>query len=387
MVERVASSLPPIYLDHHASTPVDPRVIEAMCEAMRTLPANPNSVEHGQGRQAAAAIAVARVEVAGLIGCEADDVHFTGSASDAIRKALELAIAERGELRIAAMPVEHPAMIHALRGLERQGLASVHWLEVDGRAQLCRESLDAALRRGLDLVCLMAGNNEVGTIYPVAEVFGECLERDVLTLVDATQAAGRVDLHPIAPLADYLILSGHKIYGPKGIGALVAPRSGRHLHEVFAQSGTPNVPAIVGLGAACRIAHEERAAECAHAQRLRDRLEAGLHASLDHLVVNGDVQNRLPHSLHVAIPGVANDAILARVGHQLALSTGAACASGAQEPSHVLRAMALPDAMLDTVLRLSVGRFTTEQDVDHAVQILVGAARAILSPRQESQLC
>jgi len=387
MVERAAPLPPPVYLDHHASTPVDPRVIDAMCEAMRTLPANPNSVEHGLGRQAAAAITTARADVASLVGCDPDDVHFTGTASDAIRKALQLALAARGRLRIAAMPVEHPATIHALRQLERQGLASLHWLKVDNCAQLCMDSLHAALRQGLDLVCLMAANNEVGTVYPVAQALSACLDMEVLTLVDATQAAGRIDLVPIALLADYLVLSGHKIYGPKGIGVLAAPRSGPHLEEIFAQAGTPDVPAIVGLGTACRIACEERAIECAHVLKLRDRLEAGLRLSLDHLVVNGDTGNRLPHSLHVAIPGVPNDAVLARVGHQLALSTGAACASGAQEPSHVLRAMALPEALAETALRLSVGRFTTEQDVDRAVHILVGAARAILSARQENIPC
>lgn len=387
MVEHATPPAAPVYLDHHASTPVDPRVIDAMCEAMRTLPANPNSVEHGLGRQAAAAVAAARDDVAGLVGCEPDDVYFTGSASDAIRKSLQLALAERGQLRIAVMPVEHPATIHALRQLERQGLATLHWLKVDNRAQLCMNSFHAALRQGPDLVCLMAANNEVGTVYPVVQALSACLDMDVLTLVDVTQAAGRIDLVPIAPLADYLVLSGHKIYGPKGIGILVAPHSGAHLEDIFAQAGTPNVPAIVGLGAACRIAREERAAECAHVLRLRDRLEAGLRGSLDHLVVNGDIGNRLPHSLHVAIPGVPNDALLARVGHQLALSTGAACASGAQEPSHVLRAMALPEALAETTLRLSVGRFTTEQDVDRAVHILVGAVRAILSARQENIPC
>lgn len=387
MVDQTVPFPSPIYLDNHASTPVDPQVIEAMSIAMRLLPANPNSVEHSLGRQAAAAVEATRRDVAGLVGCEPGDVHFTGSASDSIRKALQLAIAERGHLRVAAMPVEHPAMIHALRELECQGVVTVHWLSVDSRAQLCRESLEAALRHGVDLVCLMAANNEVGTIYPVCESLSSCLDKDVLTLVDATQAAAWVDLAPISLLADYLLFSGHKIYGPKGIGVLVAPCSGPHLAHVFAQAGTPNVPAIVGLGAACQIAKDQRASACVHAQSLRDRLEAGLRASLENLVVNGDMDNRLPHSLHVSIPGVPNDAMLVRVGHMVALSTGAACASGAQEPSHVLRAMALPDEILDSALRLSVGRFTTEQDVDRAVKILVGAARAILSARQEIIRC
>lgn len=387
MVDLAAPQFPPVYLDHHASTPVDPRVIDAMCAAMRTLPANPNSVEHGQGRRAAAAMAVARTDVAGLVGCEAADVHFTGSASDAIRKALQLAVAERGKLRILAMPVEHPSTIHALGDLERRGMASVRWLKVDNRAQLSLESLDAALREGADLVCLMAANNEVGTVYPLSQALTACIEGDALTLVDATQAAGRIDLPPIASLTDFLIFSGHKIYGPKGIGVLIAPHSGRHVEVVFAHEGTPNVPAIVGLGTACRIASAERVAEWTHVQMLRDRLEAGLRASLDGLVVNGDIDNRLPHSLHVAIPGVSNDAMLSRVGHELAFSTGAACASGAQEPSHVLRAMALPDELADCVLRLSVGRFNSEQDIDRAVQIIVGAARTILSARQERNVC
>lgn len=387
MVEGITPPSVPVYLDHHASTPIDPRVIDAMCEAMRTLPANPNSVEHGPGRQAAAAIDAARADVAGLVGCEADHVYFTGSASGSIRKALQLAVGTRGRLRVAAMPIEHPAMLHALSALVEDGLVEMRWLEVDGRGQLRFESLEAALIDGLDLLCLMMANNEVGTIYPVEEALHACLPLDVMTLVDATQAAGRVNLHEVGCLADFLILSGHKIYGPKGIGVLVAPQSRRDVDRVFAQAGTPNVPAIVGLGLACRLALAERAAECARVAVLRDRLEVGLKASLDNLTVNGDLRSRLPHSLHVSLSGVPNDAMLARVGHQIAMSTGAACASGAQEASHVLRAMALPDVLVDSALRLSVGRFTTEQDVDFAVQILVGAARAILSTRQEKIAC
>lgn len=384
------SDLPsPVYLDHHATTPIDPRVIEVMVDAMRRHIGNPNSVEHGAGRAAAAAVEAARADVADLIGCERDQVRFTGSASDAIRKGLAIALAgEYGRrLRVAATAVEHPAMLSSLADLQANGRIDIVWLPVDQKGQIAIDMVKSAIAEGIDLMCLMMANNEVGTIYPVEATIGLCLRAGVRTLVDATQAAGRLDLHPVAATCDFLIVSGHKFYGPKGIGALMIRELGPDVAALFDHAGTPAVAAIVGIGAAARFAVADFEQERLLTSRLRDRLQAGLSAALPDLVVNGDIDNRLSHSLHISIPGVPNDAVLARTGHKIAISTGAACASGAQEPSHVLRAMALPEHLVEGALRLSVGRFTTDAEIDFAIETIVEAANAIKYAREETIAC
>ncbi|WP_447952382.1 cysteine desulfurase family protein [Sphingopyxis chilensis] len=379
----------PIYLDHHATTPIDPRVVDAMIDAMRGLVGNPNSIEHGAGRLSASAIERARSEVALLVGCDTSNIRFTYSASDALRKALALAVERASAVRpkIAATRVEHPSLLAALADFVSRNEIEVVWLDVDRRGQLAGNTISEALTGGADILCLMMANNEVGTIYPVEEALAACLEAGVITVVDATQAAGRLDLHPASALCDFLIFSGHKIYGPKGVGALFIGEPGGDVDRQFAHTGTPDVVSIVGMGLAARLAHEARVAEGVAMERLRDRLQNGLQVAFDFLVINGDEGRRLPNSLHISIPGVPNDALLARVGHEVAISTGAACASGAQEPSHVLRAMALPEALADSALRLSVGRFTTEAEIDIAIEIIVRAARAILQARQEKIAC
>lgn len=377
----------PVYLDHHATTPMDPRVIEAMAAAMRDLFGNPNSVEHAIGRQAAAAIMAAQSQLAKFTGCEPEHVFFTASASDAIRKALELATVGAGMISVAAMRVEHPATIAALNALAQDGRIETTWLDVDARGQLEVESLHRALRKGLDLVCIMMANNEVGTIYPIAEVLSACREAGARTMIDATQAAGRLDLSSLGTLADFVVLSGHKIYGPKGIGALIVPDAAPDVLRLFSHAGTPNVAAIVGFGVAADVARTELDQERSTTARLRNRLQEGLSSALETLNVNGDTEHRLPHSLHISIPGIPNDAVLARIGHEVAISTGAACASGAQEPSHVLRAMNLPEPLVDSALRLSVGRFTTDVDVDFAVEAIVRAVCAIQGAQEEKIAC
>lgn len=386
----MASEMPPcVYLDHHATTPIDPRVIDAMTDAMRRFVGNPNSVEHAAGRKAAAAIDAARADVAMLIGCDADQLRFTGSASDAIRKSLAIALsgAEGRRLRVAATAAEHPAMLAALDTLEADGRIEIVRLPVDRYGQLAIDAVRRVIAERVDLLCLMMANNEVGTVYPAEAVVDACFDTGVRTLIDATQAAGRLDLQPVAAKCDFLVLSGHKIYGPKGIGALFVAAPDAACDRIFDHAGTPDVAAIVGLGVAARLAAGLRVAEAMSTGRLRDRLQAGLLAELPFLVVNGDTASRLPYSLHISLPGIPNDAVLARVGHRLALSTGAACASGAQQPSHVLSAMGLPQSLVDSALRLSVGRFTTVAEIDLAVDIIADAALAVRALGVESAAC
>lgn len=370
MAMSAAGTPRPIYLDHHATTPVDPRVAEVVRYAMVEAFGNANSVDHAFGDEAAAMVKTASREVAELVGAYPERVQFTSGSTEAIRIALGHAIRARraaGPLQVVASTVEHRAVLAPLAELEARGDVVLRWASVDEYARLDMRRLEE-LARGADLVCAMAANNEVGTVYPVAEIARLALAAGAELLVDATQAAGRVELQADVWGITYLVLSGHKLYGPKGVGALVGPRqvrSGVH--------GTPNVPGIAGFGEACRIRRLEREADEPRIAGLRDRLEALLCREIPGLSVNGDRQYRLSGNLHVSVSGVPNDAVVARLRSTVAISTGAACTSGTPEPSHVLRAMGLSADRVDGALRIGLGKFTTASEVDRAVDHIASA--------------
>lgn len=377
---RWNGALSPVYLDHHATTPVDPRVAEVVLHAMTRAFGNANSVDHVFGEIAAAMMDDARAAVADLVCATPDDVRFTSGATEAIRAALGIARATAGReiLRIAVSRVEHQAVLDAVAALERDGNATVHWIDVDQQGRVALSGISEALEKGIDLLCLMAANNEIGTIYPVREAAVLAQEARTLILVDATQAAGRVELRAADWGLDYLVLSAHKLYGPKGVGALVAPEARNVVADlVFGHEGTPNVPGAAGLGAACRLQIAEGAADELRITAFRDRLEAGLIARVPDLVVNGDRHNRLSHNLHVSAPGAPNDVVVARLRRQVAISTGAACTSGAQAPSHVLRAMGLPPELQNCALRISPGKFNTVKEIDRAVESIAEAVAEV----------
>ncbi|MCC7368832.1 MAG: cysteine desulfurase [Chloroflexi bacterium] len=370
---------PPIYLDHHATTPVDHRVATAVLRAMTTDFGNANSVEHLFGEAAAHLVADARREVAALVGAEPRGVHFTSGSSESIRLAVGHAVSscQHRPLRLALMAVEHRAVLDTVAAHEARGDVSVLWLPVDGRARLDLAALEAVCRDGVDLVCVMAANNEVGTLYPIDEVARIAGRAGALTLVDATQAAGRIPIQLAAWEITYLTMSAHKMYGPKGVGALVAPRELElrpvHGHTPGTGDGTPNVPGIVGLGEACRLRRLEMSADESRMAAQRDRLQALLLAGIDELVINGDCEHRLSNNLHVSIPGVPNDAVVARLRRHVALSTGAACSSGADTPSHVLHAMGLPAALQEGALRIGTGKFTADEEIERAAEHITKA--------------
>ncbi len=378
-----------IYLDHHASTPMDYRVIASMIDAMRSLFGNANNVEHSVGRAAANAIDRAKAQVAALVDAEPSDVWFTTGASDALRMALDVAVGTSGRspLRVASMKVEHPALLGALGALEKANKIEIVWLAIDGRAQLRFDSLQTALASGVDLVCLMAANNEVGTVYPISRAISASHAAGADILIDATQAAGRIALHVEAADADYVIVSGHKIYGPKGAGAVISSLIKSHHWDDLGHRGTPNVPAIVGFGVAAELARAEILQECDHVGQLRNRLEARLRADLPELVANGDTSARLPQSLHISVPGSLNDAVIALLSDQVAISTGAACASGALTPSHVLQAMGLAPTLIDSALRISPGRFTTAKEIDVAGDAIAQAILDVLYVEKKRIAC
>jgi cysteine desulfurase len=374
---------PPIYLDHHATTPVDPRVAAVVMQAMITDFGNANSAEHVYGEVAAGLVHEARCHIAALVGADPESVNFTSGSSESIGLAIADAVASCGgrPLRVAVTSVEHRAVLDAIAAHTARREVTVRWLPVDCQARLDLAALEAACREGVDLICVMAANNEVGTLYPVDEVGRIAGRAGARTLVDATQAAGRIPINVEAWQITYLALSAHKIYGPKGAGALIAPPELelRPLHHGVpgAGAGTPNVPGIAGLGEACRLRSMEMGIDEVRMADQRDRLEALLLANIDGLVVNGDRQHRLSNNLHIAVPGVPNNAVIARLRRHVALSSGAACSSGAETPSHVLRAMGLPEEIQEAALRISTGKFTTDEEIERAAEQITSTVARI----------
>ncbi len=391
------SSAARVYLDYHATTPVDPRVVAVVVHYMSTGFGNASSADHCFGDEAEAAVATARTEVAELVDATPESVVFTSGATESINLAIQGFVRATGKgrrTRIVVSPVEHSAVLETCRAMARDGLAEVRELSVDIRGRLDLNAVEDECAAGADLICVMAANNEIGNIYPVEELGKLAQRHGVAFLCDATQACGKIPLSVRATGITFFALSGHKMYGPKGVGSLVvtSPRALHAIsfggeHERRLRPGTLNVPGIAGLGEACRLRRlEMRTDEAAVASR-RDRLQELLVENIDGLVVNGDVESRLAGNLHVSVPDVPNGAMVARVRDRLAIATGSACSSGIDSPSHVLRAMQLPTGVIDGALRIGLGKFTTDVEVDRAASILIATARsARASMARHSQL-
>ncbi|MDW8413835.1 MAG: cysteine desulfurase family protein [Acidobacteriota bacterium] len=374
-----------IYLDYHATTPVDPRVAQLVYHYMTTVFGNASSTDHVFGDEAGEAVAEAKQQIARLINCSPKEVIFTSGATESINLAIQgLLLKSSKTMKLAVLPVEHKAVLDTCASMAKKGLTEVIFLKVDNRACLDLEELERVCRQGIDLLCLMAANNEVGTIYPLPEV-GEIVQRyGVRWLCDASQAVGKIHLDFDRWGISFLAISGHKFYAPKGVGALVI-RRGQFLepilygggHQRGLRSGTLNVPGIAGLGEACRLRLLEMTEDETRVEQQRNRLQYLLQTGIENLVVNGDVNHRLAGNLHVSIPGIPNSAIIARVRHRIAISTGSACSSGVEAPSHVLRAMQLPDVVIDGALRIGLGKFTTDDEVEQAAQIIINTVLEI----------
>ena len=363
-----------IYLDHHATTPCDPRVVEAMLPFFTQQFGNASSV-HAAGRVAAAAVEVARGQVAALIGARSSEIFFTSGATESDNLAilgLAHAFGDQRQ-RIVTTPIEHKAVLEPCRELEKQDFDLVV-LPVDHVGTVDLSAAAAAIDGNTLLVSIQAANHEIGTIQPVREVAALAHENGAFVHCDAAQAVGKIPLDVNLWDIDLLSLSAHKIYGPKGIGALYL-RGGRRLglapltfgggQEHCLRPGTLNVPAIVGLGKACRLCAEEMRTEDARLSQLRDDFEAQLLTKIPNLRRNGDLQNRLPHNSSLTFPGIEADALLANLAG-LALSTGSACTAGAIEPSQVLSAIGLPRDEAYSTVRVGLGRGTTKEEVEVA---------------------
>jgi cysteine desulfurase len=376
-----------IYLDSHATTPVDPRVLEAMLPFFTERFGNASSRNHPFGWKAAKAVEHAREQVARLIGARFRDVVFTSGATESNNLAIKgiAARAPNNRRHIVTLATEHRAVLDPCRALERRGIR-VTCLGVahDGLVDL--DAVRSAVTDETLLVSVMAGNNEIGVLQPLAEISRIAKAHGALFHCDGVQAAGLMPLDARELGIDLLSLSAHKMYGPKGVGALyiagtnpaieIEPLLDGGAHERGYRPGTLNVPGIVGFGKAAEICRESRAAEATRLQMLRDRLWRGLQA-VEGVHANGSMTRRLPQNLNVRIDGVAGETLLAALANEVAISSGAACATASAEPSHVLRALGLTDDQARASLRFGFHRFNTDREVDFVVSIVADSVKRL----------
>jgi cysteine desulfurase len=386
----------PIYMDNHATTRTDPRVVEAMLPYFSEHYGNAASRSHAFGWEAEAAVDRARGRVAALIGAEPREVIFTSGATESNNLAIKGAAhlyRPQGD-HLVTVQTEHRAVLDPFRRLEHEGFR-VTFLPVDRFGRVSLDQVAEALTARTILVSVMLANNEVGTLQPVAEIGRRCKERGVLLHTDATQAVGKVPVDVGALQADLLSLSAHKLYGPKGVGALYVRRRSPHVrlepildgggHERGLRSGTLPVPNVVGLGQACELARQELAAEAERCRELRERLHRGIVAALPDVSLNGHPEARLPNNLNLSFAHVRGEALLMALKN-VAVSSGSACTSASVEPSYVLRAMGVPDELAHSSIRFGLGRFNTAEEVDYVIEEVTRVVRHLRSLNPEARL-
>src|SRR5262245_14946493 len=383
-----AANTPPIYLDNQSSTRVDPRVLEAMLPFFTEDFGNPHSTSHAYGRIAAEAIEEARREIAALINADPREIYFTSGATEsnnlAIKGAAHFARAHphNGQARdhIVTLQTEHKCVLESCKTLEHEGW-SVTYLPVEANGLVSLAALEAAITERTLLVSILAAHNEIGVIQPLAEIGALCRSRGVLFHTDAAQAVGKIPLDVEAMKIDLMSISGHKVYGPKGIGALYVRRRPRVRllplidgggQERGLRSGTLPTPLCVGLGRAAALAAAEMPKEAARLRDMRERLRTSVMRRIPGARLNGDLDHRLPGNLNFSFPGVTAPELI-EAAPSIAISTGSACTSATVEPSYVLRALGMSDAVANASIRIGLGRFTTAADVDFAVDALAAA--------------
>lgn len=371
------------YLDHQATTPLDSRVLDRMMPFLTEQFGNASSQQHSLGWFAAEAVEVAREQVAALLGATPHEIVFTSGATESNNMAILGTLRARVSVgaHVVTQATEHKAVLDVVAA----GSDSVTILPVNGQGWVDPEDVIRALRKDTVLVSIMHANNEVGTIQDLDSIGAACRERGIWFHTDAAQTVGKLSVDLKSSPIDLLSLSAHKLYGPKGVGALYMRRRSPRVkieplmwgggHERGIRSGTLNVAGIAGLGAAAEFAGQELAEEQSRVRSLRDRLEAGLRASIPEMVVHGSPE-RLFNNLNVSLPGVAADALLLET-REVAASTGSACTSASRTLSHVLRAMGLPDAYVSSSVRLSPGRGTCSEDIDLAIEAIVRCYRRL----------
>jgi len=380
----------PIYMDYSATTPIDPRVADKMIPYLREQFGNPASRSHMYGWSAEAAVEEARAHVAALVGADPREIIWTSGATESNNLALKGAAnfyKTKGK-HIITVKTEHKAVLDTVRELERQGFEATY-LEPQDNGLITIEQLEAAIRPDTILVSVMLVNNEIGVIQPIDEIGALCRSKGIIFHCDAAQAVGKVHIDLANSKVDLMTFTAHKVYGPKGVGALYVRRKPRVRleaqmhgggHERGLRSGTLPTHQIVGMGEAFRIAREEMDAELVKVKALRDRLAKGL-LEIEEVYINGDMDHRVPHNLNVSFNYVEGESLIMAI-KDIAVSSGSACTSASLEPSYVLRALGRSDELAHSSIRFTIGRFTTEEDIDFAVNLLkskVGKLRE-LSP-------
>lgn len=385
----------PIYMDNHATTQVDPRVLEAMTPYFTSVFGNAASRNHSFGWEAEAAVDRARRQVATLIGATDKEIVFTSGATESNNLALKgiaEMYAERGN-HIITQATEHKAVLDTCKRLEKSGVR-VTYLPVKKDGLIDLDQLRDAITPKTILISIMYANNEIGVVQPMKEISKIAKEKGVLFHSDGVQAVGKIPVNVVADGIDVMSLSGHKIYGPKGVGALYVRRRNPRVqvtaqmdgggHERGMRSGTLNVPGIVGLGAACEIARNEMAEEAKRLGFLRDKLKDNLLRDLDEVYINGSMEHRLPHNLNISFAYVEGESLLMGI-NDIAVSSGSACTSATLEPSYVLKALGAGDDLAHSSIRFGIGRFNTEEEVDYVSGKVTEVVRKLreLSPLYE----
>ena len=384
----------PIYLDNHATTAADPRVVQAMLPYFTEVFGNAASRNHAFGWGAEEGVEKARKQIADLIGANSKEIIFTSGATESNNLALKgvaQMYAEKGNHIITAA-TEHKAVLDTCKHLEKDGFR-VTYLPVKGDGSVDLDMLREAITDKTILVSIMYANNEIGLIQPVAEIGKICKEKGVLFHTDGVQAVGKIPVNVIADNIDLMSITAHKLYGPKGVGALYVRRKNPRVqltaqmdgggHERGMRSGTLNVPGIVGLGEACALAQRLMPEEMARHRALRDRLHAKL-ATIEESYVNGGMEHRLPHNLNMSFAYVEGESLLMGI-NDIAVSSGSACTSATLEPSYVLKALGLGDDLAHTSIRFGIGRFTTEEEIDYVANKMIEVVTKLreLSPLWE----
>jgi cysteine desulfurase len=385
----------PIYMDNHATTPVDPRVFEAMRPYLTNIFGNSASRNHSFGWEAEEATEKARKQVASLIGATSKEIVFTSGATESDNLALKGVAemyAEKGNHIITAA-TEHKAILDTCKRLEKHG-TRVTYLPVQQNGLVDLDQLKAAITDKTVLISIMHANNEIGVLQPIREIGRIARERGVLLHTDGTQAAGKVPVNVLDDNIDLMSISAHKMYGPKGVGALYVRRRNPRVqltaqmdgggHERGMRSGTLNVPGIVGLGEACALAQAEMPAESKRMAFLRDKLKDRLMNSLDEVYINGTLEHRLPNNLNISFAYVEGESLLMGI-NEIAVSSGSACTSATLEPSYVLKALGAGDDLAHSSIRFGLGRFNTEEEVDYVAGKVIEVVKKLreLSPLYE----
>ena len=369
-----------IYLDNNSTTPTDPRVVEAMLPYFTQIPGNAASRNHPFGWQAEEAVDYAREQIANLINVDAKEIIFTSGATESDNLALKgvFEMYSRKGNHIITLKTEHKAVLDACKKIEKMG-GEVTYLDVKRDGLVDLQDLENAIKDNTILVSVMWANNETGVIQPMKEIGEICKKHGVLFMSDATQAVGKIPVDPKEVGVHLMAFSAHKMYGPKGVGALFVNRKNPRVkvtsqidgggHERGMRSGTLNVPGIVGFGKAAEIAKNEMADDAARLSRLRDKLESSL-MELEETYINGNVEHRMPHVTNISFKHVEGEGLMMTFNQNMAVSSGSACTSASLEPSYVLIALGLGDDLAHSSIRFSLGRFTTEEEIDYAIDAM-----------------